>query len=60
MENENEKIKVAELKECPPERHLFKVIPSSANIPLIENGCIHGLGFKTWECIHCDKKVKSS
>ena len=53
-----DKIKVVvKKKECELDQHIFEVIPNSAWIPLADGT---GLGFKTWECQNCGKKVKSS
>lgn len=43
--------------ECEPGQHIFEIVPNSAFTPM-EDGT--GLGFKTWECQNCGKKVKSS
>jgi hypothetical protein len=53
---------LAQKKECEPQEHYFDKIPCSASIPLWdkEKEEWYGLGFKTWVCIYCDKKVKSS
>jgi hypothetical protein len=52
----NEQVKDIEKKECNRNEHNFKRIQNSALVPLNSSG----LGFKTWECQNCDKKVKSS
>ena len=56
--NENGKVNEnLKAKECEPNEHYYAKVPNSAWIPL-EDGT--GLGFKTWACEHCGKKVKSS
>jgi hypothetical protein len=48
-------------KECEPNEHTFYKVPNSSLDPLWDEEYFgFGLGFKTWECVYCKKKVKSS
>lgn len=55
--NENDGKVEEKKKECPSNEHYFRRILKSALIPL-DDGT--GLGFTTWVCVYCGKKVKVS